>query len=293
MPIRFMMRSWFALSSYTITVTPMYGMTEAKAATKKVKTTNIPASYVNMAVRPDDTYGGEKIYVSRTFTEDWEDGYSLQSNPFLTSGNTYTLIMQPNNDIPMTRATDTLTWKSSNTKVATVKANPGTYSATLKAVKAGETKIEVTSKITKKVIARYLVRVKAVGKGAAGYGGDYEQTWDEDFYKDVLSVFDPYYEGKLEVLTLSNKVVVNADNGYNRTWVSFTAPSFGEYTFKVTSDENQFEYDYSNRTFEVYDSQLAGGKMYDSEDSLLLEAGQKNLPENRRKVCFNGRRIGI
>ena len=116
---------------------------------------------------------------------------------------------------------------------------------------------------------------KSSRKGAAEYGGDYEQTWDEDFYKDVLSVFDPYYEGKLEVLTLSNKVVVNADNGYNRTWVSFTAPSFGEYTFKVTSDENQFEYDYSNRTFEVYDSQLAGGKMYYSEDSLLLEAGQK------------------
>ncbi len=239
------------LSSYTITVTPMYGMTEAKAATKKVKTTNIPASYMNMAVRPDDTYGGEKIYVSRTFTEDWEDGYSLQSNPFLTSGNTYTLIMQPNNDIPMTRATDTLTWKSSNTKVATVKANPGTYSATLKAVKAGETKIEVTSKITKKVIARYLVCVRPVSSGKS-YFGDYEQEW--------FRQWDPLYTGTVEVLTLSNKVVVNkSSNDY--TWVSFTAPAFGEYTFDC------------NRNMMVYD-QKNGESKYVS-DPMLLESGQQ------------------
>ena len=257
------------LSAYSISVTPVYKDQKAlKAATIKTKTTNIPAArgWNIDAMNSDNYYGGISILASK--------GYYLGSPLYLTSGNSYTLRASCDNDAK-DRVTDTLTWKSSNTKVASVKANAGTYTATFKALQQGTTTITVTSKITKKVIARYLVRVKAVGKGAAGYGGDYEQTWDEDFYKDVLSVFDPYYEGKLEVLTLSNKVVVNADNGYNRTWVSFTAPSFGEYTFKVTSDENQFEYDYSNRTFEVYDSQLAGGKMYYSEDSLLLEAGQK------------------
>ncbi len=238
------------LSSYTITVTPMYGMTEAKAATKKVKTTNIPASYVNMAVRPDDTYGGEEIYISK------KNGNAklLTKNPFLTSGNTYTLIME-SNDIPMTRATDTLTWKSSNTKVATVKANPGTYSATLKAVKAGETKIEVTSKITKKVIARYLVCVRPVSSGKS-YFGDYEQEW--------FRQWDPLYTGTVEVLTLSNKVVVNkSSNDY--TWVSFTAPAFGEYTFRKNGSTSMW----------IYDQKDPNGKQEYKYTPMILESGQQ------------------
>ena len=39
------------------------------------------------------------------------------------------------------RVTDTLTWKSSNTKVASVKANAGTYTATFKALQQGTTTI--------------------------------------------------------------------------------------------------------------------------------------------------------
>ena len=47
--------------------------------------------------------------------------------------------------------------------VATVKANAGSYSAALKAVGQGKTVIEIKSKVTKAVIARYELEVSTVG----------------------------------------------------------------------------------------------------------------------------------
>lgn len=258
------------LSAYTITVTPVYnGQEAAKPATTKTKTTNIPASYWNMSKYEPESYDGIDISLGTT-------GDALRENPYLTSGNTYTLSVSfdteegsdYDNCLAQTRGTDTLTWKSSNTKVASVKANPGSFSATLKAVQQGTTVITVTSKVTKKVIARYLIAVKAVGKGAPNYGGDYESG--NYFYDEIIAKYDPLYEGRLEILTLSNPVSVKYDDNYltnenykDRTWVQFTAPTFGEYTFST-----------NNSTILYYGDKSGGRRFYDNS-TIKLEAGQK------------------
>ena len=82
--------------------------------------------------------------------------------------------------------------KVSDNKIGTIKANPGTYTATFKPIKSGTTTISVTSKITKKVIARYDIKVKAIGNGD-GFGGDYELTGD-DYFGNILAVGEPFYE---------------------------------------------------------------------------------------------------
>ncbi len=242
------------LSSYTISVTPVYeGQRAAKPAATKTKTTNIPASYENGdVVDPEIDFYGISI--------DHLDTY-------LTSGNTYTLVAENVEEHARQRGTDTLTWKSSNTRVASVKANPGSFSATLKAAQQGKTTITVTSRVTKKTVARYHIAVKAVGKGS-GYGGDYE-TGGNDFYDDFIKTFDPYYEGRLEVLTVSHPVSVTTEDMLNspsndRTWVQFTAPSYGEYTFSCDND------------FHIYYSIETGKSPYGNKiQTLRLEEGQK------------------
>mgnify|MGYP002427426095 FL=1 len=93
------------------------------------------------------------------------------------SGNSYTLLALADNIGAQYAVTDKLIWTSSNSKVASVKAIGGSYSATLKAVRAGTTTIEVKSSITKKVIARYKVTVFPVGnaKDNNHYYGDNEE----------------------------------------------------------------------------------------------------------------------
>lgn len=248
------------LSAYTISVTPVYeGQYSAKAVTAKAKTTNIPASYADV-----DTYasgkGGQVIYYNGDGMGDydWDNhGNQIAYYPYFTSGNTYTLSIDTDGNAK-DRVTDTLTWKSSNTKVASIKANPGSYTATFKPVQQGVTTISVTSKITKKVIARWDVKVKAVGNGK-GFGGDYEWTDNDSFYKDILAKWDPFYEGKLEVLTLTTPVKVSED--YDRTWVSFTAPVYGEYTFDGCS-------------YTVYGSRNLDAESSSTNSTYKLEAGQ-------------------
>lgn len=250
------------LSSYTISVTPVYeGERAAKSAATKAKTTNIPASYVNCdVINPEYDWG---IYISNLDT-------------YLTSGNTYTLVAEDIETLAQLRGTDTLTWKSSNTKVASIKANPGSFSATLKAMQQGKTTITVTSKVTKKTIARYHIAVKAVGKGT-GYGGDYENGGN-DFYDEFIKTVDPYYEGRLEVLTVSNPVNVTEEDMLNnpsndRTWVQFTAPSYGEYTFGCKWYYNN-TYD---RPYQIYYSNGTEADFAKNMNwqTLRLEEGQK------------------
>ncbi len=248
------------LSAYTISVTPVYeGQYLAKAVTAKAKTTNIPASYEDV-----DTYasgkGGQVIYYNGDGMGDydWDNhGNQIAYYPYFTSGNTYTLSIDTDGNAK-DRVTDTLTWKSSNTKVASIKANPGSYTATFKPVQQGETTISVTSKITKKVIARWDVKVKAVGNGK-GFGGDYEWTNTDSFYKDILAKWDPFYEGKLEVLTLTTPVQVSGNK--DRTWVSFTAPVYGEYTF-------------GGCQYTVYGSRNMDAESSSTNQIYKLEAGQ-------------------
>lgn len=92
---------------------------------------------------------GIKIYVHGEDVDDTINGGTF------STGNSYTLEVGGTYFNPGAKAamTDTLTWTSSNTKVATVKANAGSYSAALKAVGQGKTVIEIKSKVTKAVIA--------------------------------------------------------------------------------------------------------------------------------------------
>lgn len=264
------------LSSYTLSLTPLYeNQQAAKAATAKAKTTNIPASRDNVDLTGadyTDRHGGNWIDITSKQFQETKEGSKqepvLKTYRFI-SGNTYTLKLQDSfGELPRDRVSDTLTWKSSNPKTATIKANAGTYTATLKAVNQGKTTITVTSKVTKKVIARWSVSVSAVGDGSS-YGGDYEPTWDEGFYEKILALLDPFYNGKLEVL--SESVPLEIKKG--RTWISFTAPHYGEYSFTVQNEEGENE-DYSIEEF--YDSKNASKKIvYTEEDSIFLQANQK------------------
>lgn len=230
------------LSAYTLSVTPLYGNQKAdKAAVAKTKTTNIPANYgnVDLTGAGTDRLGGNGNITLTTINKQNDRNGNVVNNGNATyrfiSGNTYTLRYE-GVDTTRDRVSDTLTWKSSNTKVAAVKANTGTYSATLKAVSKGRTMITVTSKVTKKVIARWQIVVYAVKDGSS-YGGDYEPTWANGFYEKILALYDPFYEGRLEVLSVDVPfVIANEDDTVQNapTWVSFTAPHYGEYTFSFT-----------------------------------------------------------
>lgn len=273
------------LSSYTLSLTPLYeNQQAAKTATAKAKTTNIPASRENVDLTGQDSIdrrGGNGIDITSkknqvTKGANQESEESDQKDAFANtyrfiSGNTYTLKLQDSfGELPRDRVSDTLTWKSSNPKTATIKANAGTYTATLKAVSKGKTTITVTSKVTKKVIARWAVSVSAVKDGSS-YGGDYEPTWDEGFYENILALYDPYYEGKLEVLTES--VPLTIQDGW--TWISFTAPHYGEYTFTYFAKNEEDEYWEELSISEFYDSR--NGRIIYSGDrnSIFLEANQK------------------
>ena len=226
------------LSKYNVSVTTLYAdEASAKPVKKAVKTTDFPASYENLG---SGSYGGADVYFYSTAGARGTLNLTLRYRDYLTSGNTYTLRAAVSSNAQY-RMTDTLIWKSSNTKVAAVKAKAGTYTAQLNALKPGITEIEVTSKITKKVIARWPVFVKAVGN-AETYYGDYE------FTSEYLFPYDPYYASGMEVLTLQNSVSVTAselDNsapGYEShdyKWVKFTAPAYGRYQFRCTGTLKQ------------------------------------------------------
>lgn len=220
-------------SSYSVSVTAVSEGTAAKkVAVKKIKTTNIPAYRLFNLLKDDissewDDHESMRVSVSNRRDISEENGsYTLGNCGYLMSGNTYTLTATGADRAARSRVTDTLSWKSTNTKVATVKANAGSYTATLKAVKNGTTNIEVTSKITKKVIARWTVYIKAVGEAAPDYAGEYDPT-------AAPFIWDPTYTAGVEVLTLTNPVSVQQQemNDNLRTWAKFTAPAFGRYTF--------------------------------------------------------------
>ncbi len=212
------------LSNYTVSVYAVYGDDQSKAAATKLKTTNIPASYVDVSDQ-NVIEGGVETNVS---VRD-DSIIALSDHPLLKSGNKYTLSL-PLDDADVNRdaalmKTDTLTWKSSNTKAATVKSNAGSFTAALTAVKKGTTTISVTSKVTKKVIAKWVVIVNAVGE-AEGYYGDNVQ-FDYD-YNDQGNLD----HAGVEVLTRNNRLAITLQYG-ERRWVAFTAPECGRYRIAV------------------------------------------------------------
>lgn len=260
------------LSSYTVSVTPLFENQRAdKAVSVKTRTTNIPACRGNMDItgQGPEKLGGHNIVITsggrQTAVGGGAAGAATVTAPYrLISGNTYTLQLTPDDAAARDRVTDTLIWKSSNRKVASVKANAGTYTATFKALNQGRTTITVTSKVTKKVIERWAVTVYAVKDGSS-YGGGYEPTWPGGFYENILALYDPFYEGRLEVLSMDVPLVIDNHNadGPVETWVSFTAPHYGQYTFSLNIN-----------------------KFYDSRDGKEIGSGQQVFLEANQKVYF-------
>ena len=78
-----------------------------------------------------------------------------------------------------------------------------------------------------------------------------------------MALYDPFYEGRLEVLSMNVPLVIdNSDaEGGVRTWVSFTAPHYGKYTFSESID----------KLYDSRDGKIVGNNMAE----LFLEANQK------------------
>ncbi|MDE7252931.1 MAG: hypothetical protein K2O32_08325 [Acetatifactor sp.] len=240
------------LSSYTVNVTALYQNGEgtvcvpSKLVKKVVKTTKMPASYSYLQkVGLNGAYGGIDISY-RGIVSNGSGSLNTGDNSVFVSGNTYTLYSADSGYTshgaywyPRYMLSDTLTWNSTNKKVATIKQNAGTYTATFKAIKTGSTTIEVKSKLTKKVIARYNVKVSAVGEARYSYFGENE---GQSFKLDGSQ---PLSNGK--IASVDNGTAATAysmteeikGTGVGNTYI-FTAPTDGDYTFWTTGDSNTY-----------------------------------------------------
>lgn len=173
-------------SKYTVEVTTLYKEVQpGKPATKAVTTTKMPAYdwWTNTKIDPDYHYYTSGMSI--LYKDD-----RINHRTLFVSGNTYSLRAGDYNRGARYAGTDTLTWSSSNSKVASVQATSGGYSATLKALKDGETVIEVRSKVLKGVIARYTINVSTVGDAyrSNDYYGENEDLRDErDPKKDLVT----------------------------------------------------------------------------------------------------------
>lgn len=224
-------------SKYTVTVQALYRDVPSKLASKGVTTTKLPASENDLQ---KDEKGGINIYV-------WNyNGHTIASHPFV-SGNDYTLVAEPDNWGAKYAATDTLIWSSSDKKVATVKANAGSYSALLKAVRNGDTTIEVKSKITKKVIARYDIAVRNVGDA---YNSNIYYGDNEDLRGDGTVNTPACTE-----LLLGTPAAVDLGSGQTK-WFAFTALEDGRYNFYIMQNGNRYTYG-----FTVYNAVQNGSSM--------------------------------
>lgn len=186
-----------AQSKYNVSVTALFRDQISKPVKKAFTTTKLPASDWDLGLNQFNgeywygedeeycAYRGMPVTTFKTYQNnyDWiydsgifDANYDIAHTRFV-SGNSYTLLALADNIGAQYAVTDKLIWTSSNSKVASVKAIGGSYSATLKAVRAGTTTIEVKSSITKKVIARYKVTVSPVGnaKNNNYYYGDNEE----------------------------------------------------------------------------------------------------------------------
>ena len=205
-----------AKSKYNVSVTAVFEDAKSKSVKKSVTTTLKPISYVSL---DNSSYGGADIVLA--------DTNDFIESADLVSGITYSLLLDGNlvNYDAVFAETDSLTWTSTNKKVATVKATKGSVFATLKALKAGTTTIEVRSKITKAVIARHEITIKAVGNGYDYEDSDYEDSDYED--SDVV-----------KTLWLNSGIPVSTTRDGEYKWLKFTALSDGNYCFYSEGDDD-------------------------------------------------------
>lgn len=276
-------------SKYTVKVTVLHvydgdddsddRVVSSKTVSKAFTTTKMPAA--ETPLRKDQTYNEDGVSISIT---ERRTGNRISAYDFV-SGNTYTIRAIPANMAAQYAATDSLTWTSSNKKVATVKSNAGSYNATLKAVKNGKTTIEVKSKILKQVIARYEISVRTVGDAYSGkpyYG-------DENLRNDRT-------DGTLtKELSLGVPVAIELTGGQTSMNYTFKAPEAGTYR-RVVREVNGTKHtqDYtinakgSSRT--VYNAVTT-----DNGRTIWVELVESSKPgmENRTGVKLNEAKTGI
>ena len=262
-------------SSYKISVEAVFddaaSPVVSKAASKSVKTTKLPASeidYLDDYEEDDDYgygdgYGGCDINIL-SMNKTLGDGYSYRAS--LISGNTYSLKLLADNKGADVAFTDKLTWSVSNKKTASVKATPGTYSAQFKALRAGETVLEVKSGITKHVIARYKFIILPVGDayspGSRYYG-------DNEDLRGKGTNYDPLANSEL---ILNKPAAVDLVSG-NFKIFTFTAPKDGTYAFYalengvIKTDDDDYFGLYNN---ELCDSSY-GGSVDRTDDGVRVK----------------------
>ena len=240
--LTYRIKSLTQTSKYNIQVTALFGEVKSKVVKKAVTTTKLPAcdSVLSGKIEPGKSYN---------------DGLSLSKTGFV-SGNTYSISITNGKNVKLNTmaqiaGTDTLTWSSSNKKVATVKAAPGGYSATLKALKDGETVIEVKSKVLKGVVARVSVRVFTVGDAynSRDYYGDNESLRGESNGKPevvtelTVGVAEPVElrtgQKKSFQVTLTEEgkyTAYKVEKGDKESWTSYTKYGNKPYTWNIKLD---------------------------------------------------------
>ncbi|MCM1266876.1 MAG: hypothetical protein NC302_03150 [Bacteroidales bacterium] len=273
-------------SKYTVEVTTLYKEQQSgKPVTKTVSTTKLPAyDYViTSKLDPDVTYAaGMEITL--------KDGKTLISEAGFVSGNTYSLAAKQGNGnddggyhaAARYAGTDTLTWSSSNKKVATVTPTSGGYSASLKALKDGETVIEVRSAVRKGVIARYTIHVSTVGDAYLGndyYGENEELRGDSD---DT-----PTKDPVVVKMTVGKPVAVDWQGGAFR--FEFTALEAGTYQLcKIEKGQTSVLSVRADNTWDgvtIRQNMEVSGKVPRVVTGYVMTNEKENLP------AFNGRLV--
>ena len=213
-------------SKYKISVTAKYNNISAKTAKISVKTTKLPAS--RLSLQDDQMNAGLQISV----LEDGQGvtilGGRLSNGKSLISGNTYTFRVN-GNAMSENMGADSLIWNSTDRRVATVKANSGTFGATFKALRAGDTTIEVRSKITKEIIARWFVIVDTVGDAYARGRRYYEDNTPNGLDNEQILNNVILEEG------VYTSISVEARTG---KWIAYTVPTNGVYNFSLNNSRN-------------------------------------------------------
>lgn len=226
-------------SQYTVTVTALYDAILSKPAAAKVKTTKIPATTTPLGdywyEAEDGKYALHKVFGGMEIDVSETSGSLPNADNTLSilSGNSYTLTAKASN---RGRVNDTLVWTIGDKKVASVKAAAGTYCITLNGLKAGNTTLEVTSKILGKAVARYHITVIPVGDAYKNSNNTYRYYGDnEPSDYDAPNVQGGITEERPDYLPLSvgdpRKVLASTYN-----YFSFTVPETGKYTFWATRD---------------------------------------------------------
>lgn len=256
-------------SKYTVEVTAIRYTNETYASSKAVKkafkSTKLPARCTDV---PEILADPNAVDVGDTITIPSLGNGVVNAYPTggraIYAGNTYTLVANVSNPRAREMATDTLIWSIDNTKIAKLKVNTGSYSATLTALRAGTAVITIKSRITGKVISRRSVNVSPVG---AAYNKNRYYGQNEEgkgttgqFYNGQNN--GTFYKG-CDAFVPGSSVAVTNDKLTN--YYVFSAPAAGYYEFSAVADDAKgsirlnLANDYGN-TYGSYDSiTLASG----------------------------------